>query len=55
MPRTVKLPPKLKCLRCGHEWHPRRTTVRRCPGCGSPYWDTPREKQFEEGEGNDGQ
>ena len=33
---------KLKCLRCGHKWRPRKPVVRVCPKCKSPYWDTPR-------------
>jgi len=38
--------PKLRCLRCGHRWVPRKTldpTV--CPQCKSPYWN----KQKQEG------
>jgi len=34
---------KLKCKRCGYEWIPRKTDVRMCPKCHSPYFD--REKQ----------
>ena len=36
--------PTLKCLRCGHEWHPKsnRRPVR-CAKCKSPYWDRERE------------
>ena len=33
---------KLKCLRCGHEWHPDVAHPVRCPRCTSPYWDKPR-------------
>jgi len=33
----------LKCLRCGHEWHPRNTKPPKfCPNCNSPYWDKER-------------
>jgi len=39
----IKLP-KLKCLRCNWEWFPKKEEVRRCPKCGSPYWDRPRKK-----------
>jgi Zn finger protein HypA/HybF involved in hydrogenase expression len=44
---TVKVP-KLRCLRCDHEWVPRknykrREDVRVCPNCHSPYWFRPRE------------
>lgn len=35
----------LKCLRCGHVWKPKKTDVRTCPGCRSPYWDRPRLKR----------
>ena len=31
--------PKLKCLRCGHNWTPRQDIVGVCPKCKSPYWD----------------
>lgn len=34
---------ELKCLRCGHEWLPRKIDVRICPRCKSAYWDTPKE------------
>lgn len=29
----------LKCLRCGHEWTPRKPEVRQCPRCKSAYWN----------------
>ena len=32
----------LKCLRCNHKWIPKKTEVRICPKCKSPYWDKPR-------------
>ena len=32
----------LDCLRCGHNWVPKKTEVRLCPKCKSPYWDKPR-------------
>lgn len=36
----------LKCSRCDGEWVPRRPEVpRRCPKCGSPYWDRPRRRK----------
>jgi len=34
----------LTCLRCGHQWIPRKSDVRYCPKCKSVYWDTPKEK-----------
>ena len=36
--------PKLKCLRCGWEWIPRKPEVILCPNpkCRSPYWNRPR-------------
>lgn len=34
--------PKLHCLRCGHNWIPRKETPpKRCPKCNSPYWNKP--------------
>jgi len=41
---SINLPPKLKCLRCNHEWVPRREEVKRCPKCNSPYWDKPKKE-----------
>jgi hypothetical protein len=49
-----------RCLRCGHEWLPRKPLTgeerpegrglpRICPKCKSPYWD--REKQQDAGSG----
>jgi predicted Zn-ribbon and HTH transcriptional regulator len=30
----------LKCLRCGHDWIPRRRAAPKvCPNCKSPYWN----------------
>ena len=29
----------LQCQRCSHRWVPRKTEVRVCPRCHSPYWD----------------
>ena len=39
----VKLP-KCKCLRCSHEWTPRREDVRQCPQCKSVRWDVAKVK-----------
>lgn len=32
----------MKCRRCDYRWAPRKTEVRVCPKCHSPYWDRPR-------------
>ena len=34
----VKLP-RLKCLRCGHEWVPQQEEVNMCPKCKTKSWD----------------
>lgn len=33
---------ELECKRCNHKWIPRKTQVRVCPKCHSPYWDKAR-------------
>jgi len=36
-----------RCLRCGHEWLPRKNSKgepKVCPKCKSPYWNTPKRK-----------
>lgn len=37
---------RLTCLRCDHNWQNRfkGRLPRVCPGCRSPYWETPRKK-----------
>lgn len=30
---------KLECKRCSYTWIPRKTEIRICPKCKSPYWD----------------
>ena len=45
--KNVKVPEKVKCLRCGHEWQPRKAEVRVCPHCRSPYWDRPKRAERE--------
>lgn len=31
------------CARCGWQWQPRRNPEpRKCPGCGTRFWDKPR-------------
>jgi uncharacterized OB-fold protein len=41
--------PELKCLRCGHIWHPRKPIVRLCPRCKSAYWDTEKINKTKKG------
>jgi len=41
---NIELPSELECLRCNHKWIPRKRDVRRCPRCGTPYWDKPKDK-----------
>lgn len=34
---------KAKCNRCKGEWYPKTPEPpKRCPRCGSPYWNKPR-------------
>lgn len=33
---------KLTCVRCGHEWTPRKPEINICPKCKSHYWDIPK-------------
>ncbi len=40
----IKLPPKITCQRCGYIWTPRKAEVRRCPKCGSVYFDRPKKQ-----------
>ncbi len=35
---------KLKCVKCGHEWPPRKEDVRQCPKCKTAYWDKEKQK-----------
>lgn len=36
-----------KCLRCSHEWIPKKQQYPKvCAKCHSPYWDTPRKKSM---------
>jgi predicted Zn-ribbon and HTH transcriptional regulator len=34
----------IHCKRCGWNWSPRTSDVRRCPKCKSFYWDLERIK-----------
>lgn len=39
--REVRMP-TLECLRCGHQWYPKREELPKCCGfCKSPYWNVP--------------
>ena len=33
---------ELECTRCGHKWIPRKSDVRLCAKCKTPYWETPK-------------
>jgi predicted Zn-ribbon and HTH transcriptional regulator len=44
--------PELICKRCGWKWVPRTKVVKVCPHCKSPYWNTPKSRGEEEGEGS---
>ena len=33
--------PQQNCLRCHHQWVPRKMDIRFCPKCHSGYWDRP--------------
>lgn len=37
----------LECKRCRHQWVARKSVVRVCPKCKSPYWD--KDKEFKKG------
>lgn len=41
-----------KCERCEHEWIARANNPDKlpavCPGCNSPYWNTPRKNKVAE-------
>jgi len=47
MKRTMEIKlPFLKCTRCKHTWHPRRSRLPGvCPKCKSPYWNKPRKRR----------
>lgn len=38
---------KIKCKRCGYEWVPRISDVRKCPKCQSYRWDQEKEEKGE--------
>jgi Zn finger protein HypA/HybF involved in hydrogenase expression len=35
----------VKCLRCAHEWIPRKLPVLQCPRCKSVHWNVPKGKK----------
>lgn len=49
----IKLTEKIKCLRCGNEWRPRKESesdedyaeVKICPECKSPFFNVSKEKE----------
>lgn len=47
--QEIELPEGLECLRCGHKWRPRKSTIRICPKCKSPYWDRPKRDKRQQG------
>ena len=42
---------KVRCLRCGYEWTPRKKVIVVCARCRSPYFNTPRRKKKGENNG----
>jgi len=41
----VKLTNKIICKRCGKIWLPRKSEIRMCPKCKSPWFDTSKIKK----------
>jgi predicted Zn-ribbon and HTH transcriptional regulator len=39
---------KLKCIKCGYEWTPRKEDVRQCPDCKTAYWDKKKQEAQDE-------
>ena len=37
---------KRECLRCDHLWMARINNPKVCPKCKSPYWKTPKKKNY---------
>jgi Zn finger protein HypA/HybF involved in hydrogenase expression len=35
----VRIGQQIACLRCGKAWHARKTEVRMCPRCKTPYFN----------------
>ena len=49
MPRVPITVMGYRCERCKHEWIPKNFSggePKVCPGCKSPYWDTPKEEKM---------
>lgn len=45
-PDTLTVP-RLRCLRCGYTWFPRRSPPpwpKRCPGCHGARWNEPYQR-----------
>lgn len=50
----IKLPDKIKCLRCKHRWRPQKESkdnpnyaeVKICPRCKSPKWNIPKKEEI---------
>ena len=38
---------KIKCKRCLHEWIPRKSEIRMCPRCKTPWFDIPKNNALE--------
>lgn len=43
--------PLLHCYRCIYSWYPRSPVVRICPRCKSKYWNVPKIRSVELGDG----
>jgi uncharacterized OB-fold protein len=46
---VVIILPEVKCVKCGHKWTPRKSDVRLCAKCKTPYWDKPSPKAKKRG------
>lgn len=34
-----------QCIRCEYGWKSRKPSPKKCPGCQSPLWNTPRKRK----------
>lgn len=41
---------KIKCLRCGHQWVPRKEEVRICPKCKSAWFNKSKKENNKKGD-----